>query len=193
MWALRSLGVRRVIAPCAVGSLQAGISPGDFVLCDQFVDRTAGRADTFYDGPEVVHVSTAEPYCAELRALAWEEMLAARLPGRARGTVAVIQGPRFSTRAESRWFASFGWDVVNMTQYPEAALARELGMCYLNISLVTDRDAGEDGDAGAEAHDVLAVLAANVERVRGLIASLVPRIPAEAACACGGALLKATV
>jgi 5'-methylthioadenosine phosphorylase len=194
LWALASLGVRRVLAPCAVGSLRDEVAPGDFVLCDQFVDRTSGRADTFFDGPEVVHISTAEPYCAELRATAWEAMQTEQLQGQQQGTVVVVQGPRFGTRAESRWFASCGWDVVNMTQYPEVALARELGMCYLNISLVTDRDARrEDGGPAAEASDVLAVLAANVDRVRGLIAALVPRISTDAACECASGLHKARV
>ncbi len=126
LWAMAQLGVRRVIAPSAAGSLQPHVKPGDFVACDQFVDRTSGRAQTFYDGPHVVHVSAAEPYCPELRAQVIEVGQELGIPTHERGTVVVVQGPRFSTRAESRWFSSQGWEVINMTQFPEVVLAREL-------------------------------------------------------------------
>jgi 5'-methylthioadenosine phosphorylase len=188
LWALRSLGVTRVIAPSAVGSLRADLHPGDFVVLDQLVDRTAGRADTYLDGPQVDHVGFADPYCPELAGL-----LAATGAGRpdttvhSTGTVVVIQGPRFSTRAESRWFRSAGWDVVNMTQYPEAVLARELGLCYAGLALVTDYDTGAGPDASGEAvtmEAVMAVLADNVERTRSLLADVIPRVPATPGCAC---------
>ncbi len=187
LWALRRLGVRRVLAPCSVGSLQPEIKPGDFVVCDQLVDRTRGRADTFFDGPTVAHVSFADPYCPELRQVA---VAAARAEGVAvheRGTVVVIQGPRFSTRAESRWFSAAGWDVVNMTQYPEAALARELGMCFSGIALATDYDAGLEGTDGVEAvtiETVFKVLADNVERVKGVLRAMVAAVGAQPACGC---------
>ncbi|MGH9095715.1 MAG: MTAP family purine nucleoside phosphorylase, partial [Acidimicrobiales bacterium] len=118
LWALRDLGVRRVIGPCAVGSLQPSIQPGDFMVLDQLVDRTWGRADTYLDGPDVNHIGFADPYCPELGAV----LVAAGAGGdgltiHPAGTVVVIQGPRFSTRAESQWFRSLGWDVINMTQY----------------------------------------------------------------------------
>ena len=188
VWALRRLGVRRVLAPCSVGSLQPHIEPGHFVVCDQLVDRTTGRTDTYFDGPALAHVSFADPYCPELREVAVD---AARVQGitvHERGTVVVIQGPRFSTRAESRWFGSAGWDVVNMTQYPEAVLARELGMCYSGIALATDYDVGLEGVAGIEPvtiDTVFAVLAANVERVQAMLTTMVPAVPADASCACG--------
>jgi 5'-methylthioadenosine phosphorylase len=192
LWALRSLGVRRVIGPCAVGSLRADLVPGDLMVLDQLVDRTWGRGDTFLDGPDVGHVSFADPYCPELsRVLAGA---GATLEGTRvldGGTVVVIQGPRFSTRAESRWFRSCGWDVVNMTQYPEAYLARELGLCYAGVALVTDHDSGtEDAGTGAVGESVtmeavMAVLAANVARTRDLLAAAVPAIPIDAGCACG--------
>ena len=187
LWAFRRLGVRRVLAPCSVGSLQPPIEPGHFVVCDQLVDRTSGRADTYFDGPTLAHVSFADPYCPELRRVA---VAAARVEGitvHERGTVVVIQGPRFSTRAESRWFSANGWDVVNMTQYPEAVLARELGMCYAGIALATDYDAGLEGVEGIGAvtiETVFAVLAANVERVQGLLTAMVPAVPAQPSCPC---------
>ncbi len=114
LWAMKELGVTRIISPCAAGSLQAGVKPGDFVICDQFVDRTYGRKDTFYDGPVTTHISTADPYCPEMSRLAVETAKKLGIPVHETGTVVVIQGPRFSTRAESRWFASQGWEVINV-------------------------------------------------------------------------------
>lgn len=178
-WAMKELGVTRIIGPAAVGSLQPHIRPGDFVVCDQFVDRTSGRADTFYDGPEVAHVMGAEPYCSRMRALAVECIRSRVIPVHESGTAVVIQGPRFSTRAESSWFTKMGWDVVNMTQYPEVILARELGICYVNISLITDYDAGCVGLEGIEpvnAGEVVRVLQQNNERVRSVILDMVGRM-----------------
>jgi 5'-methylthioadenosine phosphorylase len=187
VWAMHQLGVRRVIGPSAVGSLQAALHPGDLVIADQFIDRTSGRADTFFSGPEVVHVSAADPYCPELRSLATGIAKQRGLRFKPDGTVVVVQGPRFSTRAESRWYSRMGWDIIGMTQYPEVILARELEMCYLNLSLVTDYDAGLEGspEIGAvQAHDVMRVLADNISRVRDLLADLIPQIPRSPACAC---------
>jgi 5'-methylthioadenosine phosphorylase len=188
LWALQSVGVTRIIAPCASGSLRPELSPGTFVICDQFVDRTTGRDHTFYDGPEVRHVSAADPYCADLR----ETLLTAGrdlgLPIHDGGTVVVIEGPRFSTRAESAWFRAMGWHVVNMTAYPEGWLARELGLCYANVSLITDYDVGAAGDAETgpvTAQAVLEVFAGNIERLRMLLARAVSRIgpvPPHDAC-----------
>jgi 5'-methylthioadenosine phosphorylase len=181
MWALHSFGVRRIIGPCAVGSLQPGIAPGDFVILDQLVDRTWGRGDTYWDGPVVSHVSFADPYCPSLG-----PVVAAAGGGLAGltlhqgGTVVVIQGPRFSTRAESRWFRAAGWQVVNMTQYPEAYLARELGMCYCGLALITDYDTGLEGVediAPVTMAQVLATLEANVARTRELLFAAIPGIP----------------
>lgn len=187
VWAMRKLGVRRIIGPSAVGSLQPDLHPGDLVICDQFVDRTAGRSDTYYPGPEVVHISAADPYCPELRTLAGGVAREQSLRFRPTGTVVVVQGPRFSTRAESRWYRRMGWDIVGMTQYPEVILARELEMCYLNLSLVTDYDAGLEGApevSAVQAHDVMRVLAANIARVRDLLGTLIPLIPATPSCNC---------
>jgi 5'-methylthioadenosine phosphorylase len=188
LWALRAVGVTRIIAPCASGSLRADLPPGTFVVCDQFVDRTTGRDHTFFDGPDVRHVSAADPYCADLRSVLLAAGREHGLPMRDGGTVVVIEGPRFSTRAESAWFAAMGWDVVNMTAYPEGWLARELGLCYANVSLVTDYDVGVAGDVASEAVTAKAVLetfAANIERLRALLATAIQRIgeaPPDDAC-----------
>jgi 5'-methylthioadenosine phosphorylase len=188
LWTLRQLGVKRVFGPCAVGSLRPEIEPGHVVVLDQLVDRTWGRADTYADGPEVTHVSFADPYCPELSAAV--QRGAEAVPGlqvHGRGTVVVIQGPRFSTRAESGWFRAAGWDVVNMTQYPEAYLARELGMCYSGVALVTDYDTGLEGADGIEPvtmDAVFAMLANNVERTRQLLFSAIPAVPEVPTCRC---------
>jgi len=186
LWAMRRLGVSRLLGPCAVGSLRAEIRPGDFVVCDQLVDRTRARADTFFDGPLVNSVSFADPYCPELRAVVAAAGESEGIVVHRAGTVVVIQGPRFSTRAESRWFASAGWDVVNMTQYPEALLARELGICYSGIALVTDYDAGVEGadHAAVTMEEVLRVLAGNVEAVRAVLHAAVALIPPRPTCGC---------
>jgi 5'-methylthioadenosine phosphorylase len=196
LWGMASLGVKRIISPAAAGSLQPHVKPGDFVVCDQLVDRTYGRAQTYFDGPRVVHVSTADPYCPELRELAVEVATAQDITVHTTGTVVVVQGPRFSTRAESKWFSSQGWEVINMTAYPEVALARELEMCYVSIALITDYDAGLEGHADIEAvtvENVIRVLNANNERVRGVIEVLAQRIPAERDCPCSRALQFAVV
>jgi 5'-methylthioadenosine phosphorylase len=192
LWALRELGVTRVFGPCAAGSLQPGIHPGDFVILDQLVDRTWGRPDTYVDGPVVGHVSFADPYCPDLRAVvrAQAEALGG-LQVHHGGTAVVIQGPRFSTRAESAWYRSAGWEIINMTQYPEAYLARELGMCYAGIALVTDYDTGLEGVEGIEPvtmDAVFAMLARNVEQTRRLLLATIPAVPPERSCRCQEAL-----
>ena len=189
LWALRSLGVRQVIAPCAVGSLRADLGPGTVVVPDQVVDRTWGRAHTVYDdvGP-VVHVSMADPYCHRGRSTV---LAAAGRHDQAvtdGGTLVVVNGPRFSTRAESRWHAGNGWSLVGMTGMPEAAIARELAMCYTAIALVTDLDAGVEGGEGVTHDEVLRVFAANVERLKNLVLDVVPALPTDDDCPCRRAL-----
>ncbi|MFI5200576.1 MAG: MTAP family purine nucleoside phosphorylase, partial [Candidatus Limnocylindrales bacterium] len=180
VWAMKALGVKAVISPCAAGSLQAAVEPGHFVVCDQFVDRTSGRADTFFDGPIVSHVSSAEIYDPELRRIAIEVIREHGITVHERGTVVVIQGPRFSTRSESKWFSDAGWEVINMTQYPEAYLCRELGMAVVNISLITDYDAGVlEGTEAVTAHDVLAVFTTNAARIQKVVLEMVKRFPAD--------------
>jgi 5'-methylthioadenosine phosphorylase len=187
LWAMRELGVTRILAPCASGSLRPEIAPGDFVVCDQLVDRTSGREHTFYDGPEAYHVAFADPYCPELRAVAVDAGRAEDIPTHDGGTVVVIEGPRFSTRAESHWYRDQGWEVINMTQHPEAVLARELGICYGTIALVTDYDVGVDDDDAVTAvtqGEVFAFFEANVGKVRSLLFRAVGEIPTERACGC---------
>jgi len=180
VWAMRSLGVKAVISPCAAGSLQLHVEPGHFVVSDQFVDRTNGRADTFFDGPIVSHVSSAEIYDPVLRGIALDVIREHGITVHDGGTVVVIQGPRFSTRAESKWFSDAGWEVINMTQYPEAYLCRELGMAVVNIALITDYDAGVlEGTTAVTAHDVLAVFEQNAERIRRVVLDMVGRFPAD--------------
>lgn len=180
VWAMRSLGVKAVIAPCAVGSLQVAIKPGDFLLADQFVDRTRGRADTFYDGPIVTHLSSAEVYDPRLRQIALDVCREQGIEVHERGTMVVIQGPRFSTKAESTWFSSEGWSVVGMTQYPEAWLCRELGMAVVNLSLVTDYDAGvHEGTEAVDATAVLEVFQQNAARIQRVVLEMIGRLPAD--------------
>ena len=196
IWALHSLGVRRVLGPCASGSLQREIAPGSFVVCDQFVDRTSGRAHTFYDGPEVAHVAAADPYCAGLRGLLVETGRLQGLEIRDGGTVCVIEGPRFSTRAESSWFSQMGWHAINMTAYPEGWLARELGMCYASVALITDYDVGVAGDPDAPAvtaDAVIEVFQRNNERLRALLFAVIPQIGEQPADGCRRALEGAIV
>jgi 5'-methylthioadenosine phosphorylase len=191
LWAMRELGVSRVIGPCAAGSLQPGVRPGEFVVCDQLVDRTWGRADTFYEGPEPHHVSYADPYCPELSAVAVAAAETAGITVHPAGTVVVIQGPRFSTRAESRWYRAQGWQVINMTQYPEAYLARELGLCYAGIALITDYDTGVEDDPGAvpvTQAEVFEFFKSNVDRVRTLLFDLIAALPEKRECRCAESL-----
>ncbi len=176
MWALRALGVRQVFAPCAVGSLTPEHGPGTIVVPDQLVDRTRHRADTYFDSG-AAHVSFADPYCPTLRAAA------SALPGVVDGgTMVVIEGPRFSTRAESRWFASAGFTLVNMTGYPEAALARELEICYAAIALVTDLDAGIDEGAGVKMDEVISEFDKNIGPFKQLVRDAIGRVGAEHTC-----------
>lgn len=184
--ALSSLGVERVYAPCAVGSLRPDIHPGDFVIGDQLVDLTSGRDRTFYDD-RTVHISFADPYCPELREAAIAASLAEGITTHERGTIVTVSGPRFSTRAESTWYRSAGWDVINMTQCPEAALARELGMCYAAVALVTDYDTGVQHDPHVEpvtADAVFAVLASMVRTVTSVLAAAIASVPSPQSCSC---------
>ncbi|NSC22229.1 S-methyl-5'-thioadenosine phosphorylase [Streptomyces albus subsp. chlorinus] len=198
MWALRSVGVRQIIAPCAVGGLQPQYGPGTLVVPDQLVDRTKSRQQSFFDGepladgslPNVLHMTFADPYCetgrqASLRAArgrGWEPVDG--------GTMCVIEGPRFSTRAESRWHAAQGWSVVGMTGHPEAVLARELELCYSSLALVTDLDAGAEAGEGVSHEEVLRVFGENIGRLREVLFDAVLELPAldERKCDCGSAL-----
>ncbi|MEM0951090.1 MAG: S-methyl-5'-thioadenosine phosphorylase [Cyanobacteria bacterium P01_H01_bin.74] len=180
VWAFKALGVKRVVCPCAAGSLQTHIKPGEFVFCDQFVDRTSGRIDTFFDGPITTHVSAADPYAEGFRKLAVQAAESCGIAYHNGGTVVVIQGPRFSTRSESKWFRDQGWEVINMTQYPEAHLVKELEMDPLNISLITDYDTGVDGVAPVSHAEVIEVFTQNNVKLRKLLFKLIELLPASA-------------
>ena len=195
LWAMRELGVTRIFGPCAVGSLQRRIARGHLVVCDQLVDRTWGRADTYFEGPEVVHVAFADPYCVELRAVAVDAARTSGVDVHDRGTVVVVQGPRFSTRAESAWYRAQGFEVINMTQHPEAYLARELGICYATLALVTDYDAPPIRGAGSGIDDfepvtmaqVLAVFEENMVHLRAVLMTAMAATPSERSCSCADA------
>ena len=187
IWALKELGVRQILAPCAVGGLRADLGPGTFVVPDQLVDRTSGRTQTFYD-TGAVHVNFADPYCPTGRTA-----LLAAGAGHGRnavdgGTMVVVEGPRFSTRAESRAYAAMGGTVINMTGHPEAVLARELALCYSAIALVTDLDAGVEGDHGVTQEEVFRVFGENTEILRKILLDAVSALPVTRACACGSSL-----
>jgi 5'-methylthioadenosine phosphorylase len=188
VWAMASLGVRSLLGPCSCGSLQPDLHPGDFVVVDQLVDRTHGRRDdTFHDvgAPEgtpgregsVHHQAFADPYDAELRATLVRAARATGQPVHDGGTMVVINGPRFSTRAESVWFRQMGWSVVNMTGYPEAVLAAEAGLPYATVALVTDYDAGVDGHEPVTMETVIGVMSTNIEHLRTVLAAAVPALP----------------
>lgn len=179
-WALRSLGVRQVLAPCAVGGLGDGVAPGDLVVPDQLVDRTHRRVGSFVESG-AVHLPFADPYCPGVSAA-----LAGADPDvRVGGTMVVIEGPRFSTRAESRHYAEQGWDLINMTGAPEAALAREMGQCYAPLALVTDMDAGAESGEGVGQEQVFALFRKNLERLTGLLTAAIGALPDPDGCGCG--------
>ena len=181
MWALRSLGVRQVLAPCAVGGLHVEHGPGTFVVPDQLVDRTTARHQTYFDSG-ACHVSFADPYCSRLRGHLLAGLVGQRpVDG---GTMVVIEGPRFSTRAESKWYADQGWAVVNMTGHPEAVLARELALCYATVALVTDHDAGIDEATSVSMDEVFAVFAAHTETLKAALAGVVAALGDDRDCTC---------
>ena len=190
VWAMKELGVRRIVGPCAAGSLQAAVKPGHFVICDQLVERTWGRRDTFYDGPETTHIGFADPYCPTMREAAIKEGRDLGIDLHERGTVVVVQGPRFSTKAESDSFRQQGWEVINMTQYPESVLAREQELCYLNVSLITDYDVGVEGEeVEPVSHElVIQVFNENISKLRDLLFKVIPTLPEERTCPCATAL-----
>ena len=184
LWALRSLGVRQVLAPSAVGSLTLAYQPGTLAVPDQLVDRTTSRAQTYYDVGGAVHVPFADPYCPSGRAVAVAAARGAGWEPEESGTLVVIEGPRFSTRAESRWYAAQGWTLVGMTALPEAALARELALCYTTLALVTDTDAGVAEGEGVTQEEVFAEFGRNVARLRDLVFAAIAALPYERKCPC---------
>ncbi|GAA3889578.1 S-methyl-5'-thioadenosine phosphorylase [Streptomyces sedi] len=196
LWALRSVGVRQVLGPCAVGGLRPEYGPGTLLVPDQLVDRTKSRPGSYFDGEtrpdgqrsQVVHVSLADPYCPAGRRVALDAARGRDWDAVDGGTMCVIEGPRFSTRAESRWHAAQGWSVVGMTGHPEAALARELELCYTSMALVTDLDAGAEAGEGVSHAEVLEVFGRNVGRLREVLFDVVGALPERRDCPCGSAL-----
>jgi 5'-methylthioadenosine phosphorylase len=187
LWALQSLGVRQVLAPCAVGALDRALAPGDLVVPDQVLDRTSGRDLTFYD-ESAVHVPFADPYCPRGRSAVITAATQAAWPVRDTGTMVVVNGPRFASRAESQWHAGAGGTVVNMTGMPEAGLARELALCYTAVALVTDVDAGMTAGEAVTQEDVFAVFGRSIGRLRALLLDAVSILSDDRDCRCPEAL-----
>jgi 5'-methylthioadenosine phosphorylase len=189
VWAMKELGVTRLFGPSAAGSLRRDILPRTFVVCDQAIDFTKSRDTTFYDGPTTTHVSFADPYCPVLRDTLVDAARDASIAHRDGGTMVVIEGPRFSTRAESKMFAQVGGDVIGMTQFPEVTLAKELSLCFANVALVTDYDVGVDDIAPVSHAEVLKVFGENIDALRDLLFAAIPNVPADrSGCACADAL-----
>ncbi|MFH1598532.1 MAG: S-methyl-5'-thioadenosine phosphorylase [Patescibacteria group bacterium] len=195
LFALNKLGFRKIISPSAAGSLKPEIKPGHMVICDQFIDKTKAGNDTFFDGPKVVHISVAESYCPALRKLAIKSCQKTKIVHHPKGTVLVIEGPRFATRAESKHYATMA-DIINMTQYPEVALARELQMCYLNISLITDYDSGLVGVKGIKpstTQTIIKTFKKNDQKLKKLILQMIENFPEQAKCQCSQSLKEAAL
>ncbi|HEY8140494.1 MAG TPA: S-methyl-5'-thioadenosine phosphorylase [Nitrososphaera sp.] len=188
IWALKQLGVKRIIAPSAVGSLQEALRPGDIAIPDQFIDFTKKREYTFYDGGQVCHISVADPFCPELRQIAIGRIKNLDFPLHDRATYICIEGPRFSTRAESKFYRdSMKGEIIGMTLVPEVTLAREAEICYLSVATVTDYDVWADKPVSSS--EIIETLAKNVEKTKKLMMDLIPEIPQKRTkCTCGTAL-----
>ena len=206
IWALKQIGVQRIISPCAVGGLTEETDKGVFIVVDQYIDRTKGRADTFYEGGEVCHIGQSDPFCPEMNKLFAEAGKELGINIREKGTYVCVNGPRFSTRAESMMFRQWGGDIVGMTAYPEVVLAAELNMCYTSIATVTDLDCwameckacnkivayGEKcPTCGGAAEpmvvtidEILETMKNNSENLKKLLETVIPRIPTSVGCGC---------
>jgi 5'-methylthioadenosine phosphorylase len=193
LWALKEVGATRVLGPCAAGSLRREVTPRTLVVCDQAIDFTKSRPNTFYDGPKTTHVSFADPYCPTLRETLVKTAASQGIEHRDGGTMVVVEGPRFSTRAESKMYASLGADVIGMTQFPEVTLARELELCFGTVALVTDYDVGVEGGEPVSAERVLEVFRANNEQLRRLLFAAIPRVGPQPDDVCASALRGARV
>jgi 5'-methylthioadenosine phosphorylase len=193
VWGLKALGVRRVVSASAVGSLKLELRPRDFVVVDQFIDRTKSRPCTFFGGGLVAHAGFADPLCPQLRSLALEAAGPAGVTAHDGGTYVCMEGPQFSTRAESNLYRSWGADVIGMTNLTEAKLAREAELCYVTLAMVTDYDCWHDEEEAVSVEALLGHLRANAESANRLAAELVGRIPEARDCACGEALRTALI
>ncbi len=189
IWALKDVGVDRIISPCAVGSLQEEYEPGEIVIVDQFIDMTKNRAYSFYDGPKTVHISMADPFCPEMSSIFIKEAKRKKVPVHDKGTYVCIEGPRFSTRAESQMYRAFA-DIIGMTLVPECQLAREMEMCYCSLAMITDYDVWADHPV--DTASILRTMAENVDKIRTLIEAALPKIPAvRKKCPCPDSLKAA--
>ncbi len=176
IWALRELGCTHIIATTACGSLRENYKPGQLVFLDQFIDRTHHRKQTFYEGDEVCHIPMAEPFCSKLRKILKEEADKLVIPNHAKGTMVTIEGPRFSTKAESKMFQILGGDLINMSTVPEAGLAREAGLCYASIGLVTDYDCWHESEETVSIDLILETAKKNVANAKNLLFNVIPKI-----------------
>ncbi|MGC8733831.1 MAG: S-methyl-5'-thioadenosine phosphorylase [bacterium] len=179
IWAFKKLGVKFILSPCAAGSLQNYIKPGDIVVLDQIFDRTTKRESSFYQGPVTTHISFAYPYSEYLRKIIIQEAQKLDLSFHPKGTVVVIEGPRFSTKAESRYYTKMGFEVINMTQMPEAVLARELEIAFAGIALITDYDVGLEDDPSIEpvSHELaIQNFIKNQEKLKNLLINVIKKI-----------------
>lgn len=186
IYALKQIGVERIISVSSVGSLREDLMPGYFVFPDQFIDRTKSRSDTFFEGGEVVHISSADPFCPQMNSIFQGSAGNMNILSKLGGTYVCIEGPRFSTRSESRLFRSWGADLVGMTLYPECVLAREAQICYAAISMVTDFDVWAQKPVSAS--EVTETMKKNVENARSLILKTIDDLPEKRTCSCGSAL-----
>ena len=187
IWALKELGVTHIIAATACGSLREEIKPGHLVFINQFIDRTTKRHQTFYEGHEVCHIPMAEPFCEQSRALLSQAAQKLKLNFHHQGTMVTIEGPRFSTRAESKMFKIWGADVINMTTVPEVVLAREAGICYAAIAMSTDYDCWHESEESVTLDIILSTMKKNADNVRLLLKEVIPLITFEQ-CLCKEAI-----
>jgi 5'-methylthioadenosine phosphorylase len=191
IWALKQLGVKRIIASSAVGSLREDYAPGEFVIPDQFIDRTKKRLDTFYEGGQICHISAADPFCPQLRTFFINFANQQGLNAKREGTYVCIEGPRFSTRAESKLFRTWNADIIGMTLYPECILAKEAEVCYVSIAMVTDYDVWAEKPVSTG--EIVGTMRGNVEKFKKLIVDAIPNIPKERKCSCGQTLKEALI
>lgn len=189
IWALKQIGVKQIVASSAVGSLREDYKPGEFVMTDQFIDRTKGRPDTFYEGGRICHISSADPVCPTLHDHFYKYAKKLKLPVHEKGTYVCVNGPRFSSRAESKMFRLWGCDIIGMTMYPEIMLAREMEVCYTSIAMVTDYDVWADKPVSSD--EVVETMRANSVNFKKLVMGALPGMPACDGCGCQTALRSA--
>jgi 5'-methylthioadenosine phosphorylase len=188
IYALKSLGVERIIAVNAVGSFKKELKPGDLVIPDQIIDRTRHRADTFFGGGIVVHIPFADPFCPVLSKMLYDAARKAKASVHQGGTYIAMEGPAFSTRAESRLYRSWGADIIGMTGIPEAKLAREAEICYAMVAGVTDHDSWQDKSQTLVVSDIMKVLKSNIKAIREIIKIAVAEVKEERQCECASAM-----